>query len=40
MFCWALQFGPFVEVLEPADLRSELAAAINEMSEVYSNPAS
>ena len=40
MFCWALQFGPFVEVLEPAELRSELAAAINEMSEVYSNPAS
>jgi predicted DNA-binding transcriptional regulator YafY len=30
-----LRFGPHVEVLSPADLRAELASAIEEMSAIY-----
>jgi predicted DNA-binding transcriptional regulator YafY len=30
-----LRFGPHLEVLEPADLRAELAEAIEEMGAIY-----
>lgn len=35
IFCWALQFGPYVEVLEPKRLRDDLSKAISEMAEKY-----
>lgn len=35
MFYWALQYGPYVEVTEPKQLRQDLAKAINEMAEKY-----
>lgn len=35
MFCWALQYGPYVEVTEPKRLREDLAKAINKMAEKY-----
>lgn len=35
MFCWALQYGPHVEVLEPETLRDELRQATAEMAEKY-----
>ena len=35
MFYWALQYGPFVEVLEPATLRSRVYKAVKEMSSKY-----
>ena len=35
MFYWALQYGPFVEVLEPVTLRSRVYKAVKEMSSKY-----
>lgn len=35
MFYWAMQYGTGVEVLEPKELRKEIADAIREMSEKY-----
>lgn len=35
MFCWALQYGPHVEVLEPAELRERVKAAVADMMEKY-----
>ena len=32
---WALQYGPYVEVLEPAELREEIKACLVEMYEKY-----
>ena len=32
---WALQYGPYVEVLEPAELREEIRQSIKEMYEKY-----
>lgn len=34
-FYWALQYGPFVEVLEPVSLRNKIADAISQMDEKY-----
>lgn len=34
-FYWALQYGPYVEVLEPISLRSKIAEAVSEMNEKY-----
>ncbi len=35
MICWAMQFGPHVEVLEPLDLREHLLEDIRGMYEKY-----
>ena len=35
MFYWALQYGPFVEVLEPTTLRSRIYEAVKEMCRKY-----
>ncbi|MBP3279185.1 MAG: WYL domain-containing protein [Butyrivibrio sp.] len=35
MFCWALQYGPYVEVLSPAKLRKDLAREIKKMNDKY-----
>ena len=35
MFYWALQYGPYVEVLEPASLRARLAETTAAMDEKY-----
>ena len=35
MFYWALQYGPYVEVLEPESLRSKLRDAVAKMNEKY-----
>ena len=35
MFYWALQYGPYVEVLEPQSLRAELKEALEEMLKKY-----
>jgi len=35
MFCWALQYGPHVEVLEPKGLRERIAKAAGEMAVKY-----
>ncbi|WP_022769128.1 MULTISPECIES: helix-turn-helix transcriptional regulator [unclassified Butyrivibrio] len=37
MFCWALQYGPQVEVLAPASLRADLAKEIKKMNDKYHN---
>lgn len=34
-FYWALQYGPYVEVLEPVSLRSKIAETVREMNEKY-----
>jgi len=34
---WALQYGPYVEVLEPAELREEIRESVNEMWEKYND---
>lgn len=36
MFFWALQYGPYVEVLGPASLRERIRTTIGEMSAKYS----
>lgn len=35
LFFWALQYGPYVEVLEPALLRNRLSEEIKKMAEKY-----
>ena len=35
MFYWALQYGPYVEVLEPESLRNKIAEAVAEMYQKY-----
>ena len=35
MYCWALQYGHLVEVLEPAELRAEIKEAVDEMAKRY-----
>lgn len=35
MFCWALQYGPHVEVLEPVELRERVKTAVADMMEKY-----
>lgn len=35
MFYWALQYGPFVEILEPLSLRKRLQDSIEKMNEKY-----
>ncbi len=35
MFCWAMQYGEFVEILEPLSLRESLRDAIANMAEKY-----
>ncbi len=32
---WALQYGPYVEVLEPMELREEIKASVKGMWEKY-----
>ena len=32
---WALQYGPYVEVLEPAELREEIKESVKGMWEKY-----
>lgn len=34
-FHWALQYGPYVEVLEPVALRNKIAETVSEMNEKY-----
>lgn len=35
MFYWALQYGPYVEILEPIDLRNRIAKAVQDMADKY-----
>lgn len=35
MLCWAMQYGRFVEVLTPADLRKELCEAFREAAKMH-----
>lgn len=35
MFFWALQYGPYVEVLEPLGLRNKIRESLKEMCEKY-----
>ena len=35
MFFWALQYGPYVEVLEPESLRTRLKDSIQGMAKKY-----
>lgn len=35
MFYWALQYGLYVEVIEPVDLREKIREAVSKMSEQY-----
>ena len=37
MFCWAMQYGPHVEVLAPAALRERVAKAAGEMARKYTS---
>lgn len=37
MFYWALQYGPYVEVLEPVALRDRLSENIKSMADKYKN---
>ena len=34
---WALQYGPYVEVLEPESLRNQIKESIADMSKKYSD---
>ena len=38
MFYWSLQYGAYVEVLSPPELRKELAKTICLMNERYNGP--
>ena len=35
MFYWALQYGPYVEILEPIDLRNRISKAVRGMADKY-----
>lgn len=35
MFYWALQYGPYVEIVEPKNLREDLSKAIEDMAQKY-----
>lgn len=35
MIYWALQYGPYVEVLEPESLRKHIAGIVGEMAQKY-----
>ena len=35
MFYWALQYGPYVEILEPIDLRNRIVKAVRDMADKY-----
>ena len=35
MFYWALLYGPYVEILEPIDLRNRIAKAVRDMADKY-----
>jgi predicted DNA-binding transcriptional regulator YafY len=35
MFYWALQYGPYVEIIEPQSLRERIKHAVQEMSKKY-----
>lgn len=35
MLCWALQYGQYVEVMEPMGLREKVRKAVSEMYEKY-----
>lgn len=35
MVYWALQYGPYVEILEPVDLRNRIAKAVRDMADKY-----
>ena len=35
MFFWALQYGPYVEILQPLSLRKRVAEAVQEMNKKY-----
>lgn len=37
MFYWALQYGPYAEILEPAELRREIADAVAAMAAKYNS---
>ena len=37
MFYWALQYGLYVEVLEPVSLRNRIAEAVKKMAKKYDN---
>ena len=37
LFFWALQYGPFIEIIEPATMREELADAAIEIYKKYSD---
>jgi predicted DNA-binding transcriptional regulator YafY len=37
MFYWALQYGPYVEIVEPENLRSRIANAVKGMYNKYVN---
>lgn len=37
MICWAMQYGRYVEVLAPSDLREELGQAFRKVAERYHN---
>jgi predicted DNA-binding transcriptional regulator YafY len=37
MFYWALQYGPYVEIVEPENLRSRIANAVKGMYHKYTN---
>lgn len=37
MFYWALQYGPFVEILEPVSLRARIQKAIQDMNSKYAD---
>ena len=35
MFYWALQYGPYVEIIEPESLRKRIKDSIDEMAKKY-----
>ena len=35
MFYWVLQYGPYVEIIEPESLRKRIKDSIDEMAKKY-----
>ena len=35
-FCWAMQYGEHIEVLEPADIREKIISSVREIEKKYS----